>query len=230
MTGARAGGGAARGSTLEAGAVCPLARGCRRWRVHHVGWCGGGVGGQPSPTLGFARAGTPTAAQRGRRSLGGTHRVDARRGRGLLAGLVTAVAVERDRDRERAERQGVSALVTKDASVDEASAWPDGNRQAWAPRSLGRPRRLVAYGPDLGAARYPRRHPGHRLDRQARKPGLRAVVPTGAVMTGGIVAVGGGRNEGGSGRIVHVCRGRQRRRQRDEEWEPPDTRRGGRTG
>ncbi|WP_328743832.1 Rv1733c family protein [Streptomyces sp. NBC_00285] len=51
---------------------------------------------------------------------------------GLLAGLVTAVTVERGLDRERAERQGVSAVVTKDA-VDEVSARPDGNRRAWAP-------------------------------------------------------------------------------------------------
>lgn len=103
------------------------------------------------------------------------------------------------------------------------------------PRSLGCPRRLVAYGPD--PAPGPGTRAGTRVTVWTDRRGGLASAPLSpadaafrAVMMGGIVAVGAGATMWGSGRIVRVCLARQRLRQWDEEWERADTRRGGKTG
>ncbi|MGW1044101.1 Rv1733c family protein [Streptomyces sp. NPDC002547] len=152
---------------------------------------------------------------------------------GLLAGLLTAGAVERDLDRQRSERQEIPAVVTADA-VDAAPVRQIGARPA---------RATVRWtGPDGSAhtdgARVP---PGTRAGtgiavwidqrgRLAQEPLSGADAGLRAATAGVLVATAAGGTAWGCGWLVRVCLDRQRLRQWDEEWDRIDTQWGRKTG
>ncbi|MFF4500391.1 hypothetical protein [Streptomyces sp. NPDC001401] len=152
----------------------------------------------------------------------------------VLAGLVTTGAVGRDLDRERAERQEVSAVVTKDAADATPSAREARPPQAWATVRWTAPdgsththRTQVPSGTRAGT------HVVVWTDRHnnlASEPLAPADAIFRATLVGGLVAIGAGGAVWGCGRITRGCLARQRLRHWDEEWERIDTRRGGKTG
>ncbi|WP_425578479.1 Rv1733c family protein [Streptomyces chiangmaiensis] len=127
----------------------------------------------------------------------------------MLAGLLAAGAVERGLDRERAERQQVPAVVTKDAVDATPPTRQVGTPQAWT---------TVRWRTSDGSTHTDRTRvpPGTRAgtritvwtDRHgnlASQPLAAADAVFRATVIGGLVAIGTGLTVWGSGRIVCGC-------------------------
>ncbi|MFD0503629.1 hypothetical protein ACFQ0G_12955 [Streptomyces chiangmaiensis] len=153
----------------------------------------------------------------------------------VLAGLLAAGAVERGLDRERAERQQVPAVVTKDAVDATPPTRQVGTPQAWT---------TVRWRTSDGSTHTDRTRvpPGTRAgtritvwtDRHgnlASQPLAAADAVFRATVIGGLVAIGTGLTVWGvAGSCAGAFLSRYRLRQWDEEWARIDTRWGGKTG
>jgi len=151
---------------------------------------------------------------------------------GLLAGLVTQGAVERDLDRQRVERQAVTAVLVEDAkgklsagAADDDRVWatarwttPDGSTRTG--QTKVRPdtpagTRVTVWTDQHGVlTSKPVTHEQARL--QADLVGVLA-----AVTASGLVAAGA--------HVTRACLDRRRMEQWAADWARTDTRRGGKT-
>ncbi|MFF4350203.1 hypothetical protein [Streptomyces sp. NPDC001530] len=152
---------------------------------------------------------------------------------GLVAGLVTAGAVERGLDRQREERRPVSAVLTQDAPakvptrvVTDQRVWatvrwttPDGSErtdQTRVPPKTKAGTRITVWTDGHG--------------RLTTKPPSLVEGVLQSAMTGALAAAGTGGLVGGSAWIVRACLDRRRMEQWATEWASIDTRRGWKTG
>ncbi|MFF0130377.1 Rv1733c family protein [Streptomyces mirabilis] len=152
---------------------------------------------------------------------------------GLVAGLVTAGAVGRDLDRQRADARSVAAVLTKDAPTSVAPRlgtpqqvramvrWtaPDG--------SVHSGRTTVAAGSHAGARVAVWTDTRGRLTSQPLAPSEAAFR---AALAGVLAAVGAGGAVWGGAQAARAALNRRRLEQWAAEWERIDHRRGWKTG
>ncbi|WP_155059598.1 Rv1733c family protein [Streptomyces blattellae] len=151
----------------------------------------------------------------------------------LPAGLATKAAVQHDLDRQRAERQQVTAVLVADAGDKPTVSQADGDL-VWANARWTAPDGKTRTG--LAKVR-PDTPAGSRITVWTDQSGALAAEPVSpgearfqSVLAGGLAGVIAGAIVIGVSYGARAGLDRRRMAQWDAEWERIDTRRGGRTG